>query len=68
MQCTSQRSLPIALSTAMLLGAGWIDASMAGLGEVAREVLFGGSGAIGEADVITVVALVSASHWISVSV
>ena len=56
-------NLPVALATTLLLGGGWIGAVEACFAEVAWEVLFWGGGAIGEANVVTVGSLVSASHW-----
>ena len=53
---------PIALSTTLLLGAAWVDAGVAGFGEVARKVLLCCCGAVCEANVITVVVLVRTSH------
>lgn len=54
--------LPVAFAAAVLLHTSWVYADAAGFGEVARQMFFGGCGAIGEAHVITVVAFVSASH------
>ena len=56
-------SLPIAFAATVFLGARWVHASVACFGEVAGEVLLGSCGAVGEADVVTVVALVSACHY-----
>lgn len=47
----------------MLLGARRVDAVMASFGKVAWKMLFWSSSAIGEADVVTVVGLLGASHW-----
>ena len=55
---------PIAFAAALLLGVGGVLAGVAGFGEVAWEMLFWGRGAVGEADVVAVVALVSASHCV----
>lgn len=38
---------------------------MARLGEVAREMFLGRSTTVGESDMITVVELVGASHWVN---
>ncbi len=54
--------IPIAFATALLLGGGWVSASIACFGEVAWEVLLGSGGTIGKAYMVTVVGLVSASH------
>lgn len=54
--------LPVAFAAAFLLRFGGVGAGEASLAEVAREVLFGDCGAIGETDVVTVVALVCTSH------
>lgn len=53
---------PVAFAAALLLGRGWVDALVAGLAEVAGEMLLRGGGAIGEADVVTIGNLVCASH------
>lgn len=55
--------VPVAAALTLLLGAGWIDAVVAVLCKVAWQVLFWSSCAIGETDVVTVVGLLSASHW-----
>jgi hypothetical protein len=54
--------LPVALAAALLLGVAGVVASVAGLAEVAREVLLRSGGAVGKANVVTVGSLVGASH------
>lgn len=53
---------PVAFTTALLLGGSWVLAGVSGLGEVAWEMLFWCGSAVGEANVVTVVVLVGASH------
>ena len=60
--------LPIALAKATFLGTFGIIFGISSFGEVARKMLFGAGGAIGQADVVTAVLLVRASHWTGVSV
>ena len=55
-------NVPIALAAALLLGAAGVGVGVARLAEVAREVLFGGGGAVGQADVVAVGGFVGASH------
>ena len=56
------RGLPVAFTVALLLGALRIVAGMADFAEVAWEMLFSGSGAIGKTNVVTVSHFVGASH------
>jgi hypothetical protein len=56
------KGTPIASATAILLHLLWIGISMSTLCKEARKVLRWGSGAVGEALVVTVVGLVGASH------
>lgn len=58
----SMVDLPVAFAAAFLLRFGGIGAGEARLAEVAWQVLFRDCGAIGETDVVTVVALVCTSH------
>jgi hypothetical protein len=62
--------IPVALSTAVLLGLLGVLAGVAALGEVARQVLGWSCGAVGETGVVLVVELVRASHcmWKCLSV
>jgi len=60
--------LPVAFATTLLLGVGRVLAGVPGLAEVAREVLLRSSGAVGEANVVTVGGLVSAGHCVGLSV
>lgn len=53
---------PVGFSTALLLGAGGSVVDVAGFSEVAGEVLGGGGGAVGEADVVAVGGFVGAGH------
>ena len=55
---------PIALAAAFLLHLLRVRVNVAGLGEIAREMLFGSSSAVSESDVITVVELVGAGHCV----
>ena len=48
------RHIPVAFAAALLLGTFWINGQTASLGKVAREVLFGGGGAIGKTSVVAV--------------
>ena len=59
-------SLPVAFTTALLLGAAWVNSGMPGFGEVAREVFFWSGGAIGKADMVTISSFVGASHCFAV--
>lgn len=63
-----QGSLPVALTTALLLSVGRVLAGISSLAEVAREMLLGSSGAVGQANVVTVSGLVGASHYGKLSV
>ncbi|KAI9706310.1 MAG: hypothetical protein M1820_004886 [Bogoriella megaspora] len=56
-------SLPIALSTTVLLGLFGVSVYVTGLGKVAREMFFGSSGTVSKANVITVVMFVATSHF-----
>ena len=40
-------SLPVSLSAALLLGAGWVGSRVTGFGKVAREMLLRGGGTVG---------------------
>lgn len=53
---------PIASALTLLLGARRVDAVVTSFGKVAWKMLFRSSSAIGEADVVTVVGLLGASH------
>lgn len=55
--------LPAALASTVLLGLLGVGVGVAGLGEVAGEMLGGVGGTIGEAGVVTVVELVRLAHW-----
>ena len=57
-----QWSSPVAFAATILLDAGWIDTRVASFAEVAREMLFGSGGSVGESDVVTITGLVGASH------
>lgn len=57
-----QRSLPVALAAAGFLRAAGIGTLMAGLSEVAREVLFRSGSAIGKTNMVTVGHFVGAGH------
>jgi hypothetical protein len=59
---TKGDDLPVAFSSAVLLSLGRILVSMAGLGEVAREMLVGVGGAVSQGGMVTVSVLVGASH------
>ena len=54
--------LPVSTSTALLLDLGWSLANVAGLAEVARQMLGGISGTLSQTDVVTIIELLSASH------
>ena len=56
--CCAIRNSPVALARALLLDVLGVGVDVATLGEVAREMLFGAGGAIGEADVITSIGFV----------
>jgi len=53
---------PVASSSTFLLDLFGVGIDVTVLGEVAGKVLFSGSGAIGKANVVTVILLVGASH------
>lgn len=53
---------PVTLASAALLHLLWVDALVAMLGKVAREMLRRGGSAFGQADVVTVVGLVRSGH------
>ena len=55
-------SVPVTPTTAILLGLLGINALMAALGKVARQMLAGSGSAVGQAGMVTVVELVAASH------
>ena len=57
-------SSPVAFATALLLGAAWVVAGVAGFGEVAWDVLLRARGATGEALMIAVVRFIRASHYV----
>lgn len=54
--------VPIALSEPALLDGLGVVVDITRFGKVAREVLFGCCGAVGEADMVTVVLLLGAGH------
>lgn len=54
--------IPITLSAAVLLGLLGVLSGKAALGKVARQVLGGRCGTVGEAGMVLVVELVRASH------
>jgi hypothetical protein len=57
------KALPIAFATAVLLGLLWVNAFVAMLGKVARQVLGWSSGAISQTGVVSVVELVASGHY-----
>ena len=57
------KNLPITLATTLLLGRSWVLAGIPSFGEVAWKMLLWCSGAVGESSVVTIVALVCASHY-----
>jgi hypothetical protein len=58
----TEGSLPVAFSTATLLGLGWIRISVTGFGKVAWEPRFTLSSALSNAGVVAVSELVGTSH------
>lgn len=60
--CIYGKHIPVALSAAVLLGLLGVLSDEAVLGEVARQMLRGSCGAVGETGVVLVVELVRASH------
>jgi hypothetical protein len=54
--------IPVALASPVLLDLLGLLVRVAVLGEEARQVLLGGSGAVGEAGVVLLVELVRAGH------
>lgn len=59
---TKGQCLPVALTTALLLGLGGRLAGVSGLAEVLGEVVFWDGGAVGETSVVTVSGLVGTGH------
>lgn len=55
-------NLPAAFAGTILLGLLGVGVDVAGLGEVAREVLGGQGGAVSEAGVVTIIVLVRLAH------
>jgi hypothetical protein len=58
----SQENLPTALAGAVLLGLLGVGVDMAGLGEVAGEMLGGQGGAVSKAGMVTIIVLVRLAH------
>ena len=54
--------LPVALATTVLLGLVAVGVHMARLGKIARQMLLGSGGAVGQADLVTIIVFVGASH------
>ena len=55
-------NLPVALAPTLLLGGRGVGIGEASLAKIARQVLLWSSGAVREADVVTVGGFVGASH------